>query len=197
MHYSRVPEPPPPTPCTYTRILFLKKTIKKHPWFSSLVCILSNLRDLRLQQTGLLNSEASGKRSWSFTSSSHPTPYTTGMGHFFFFFTTCVSRCWVHTISPDMAFILESFIEYLKVPWQGQNLTCLSSLQLLLLNRSHLTHNLEKKRRQGNIFYMLTAAKFLCVPVSVFVCVCVTGRLQQFVLTLCWVLSVSTESVQF
>lgn len=43
-----------------------------------------------------------------------------------------------YTISPDMAFILESFIEYLKLPWQGQNLTCLSSLQLLLCTQTGL-----------------------------------------------------------
>lgn len=43
-------------------------------------------------------------------------------------------RPWKHSESPDTAFILESLTEYLKVPRQGQNLTCLSSLQLLLLN---------------------------------------------------------------
>lgn len=43
-----------------------------------------------------------------------------------------------YTISPDVAFILESFIEYLKLPWQGQNLTCLSSLQLLLCSQTGL-----------------------------------------------------------
>lgn len=41
-----------------------------------------------------------------------------------------------YSISPDMAFILESLIELLKLPWQGQNLTCLSPLQLLLCSQT-------------------------------------------------------------
>lgn len=98
------------------------------------------------------------------------------------FFSVHAECDWVHTISPDMAFILESFNEYLKLPWQGQNLTCLSSLQLLLLNSYGLTH-CHRSEKVGTCLFLhnlsQTQARFLYLFLQLKPCVLQSSLSKQ------------------